>query len=148
VLTGGSRDAPERQQTLRATLEWSYTLLEARLQEVLKQRSSIGDTHTLAETLGAAAVVVLARGDASGSAQLCGFATTLRDAHGFELGPYERRLMDETVQTAREAFGPILQPRFGRDRYGAVKSVSCIPSGARTRAFRSPHGVVTGGATW
>src|SRR5437868_1299835 len=26
-------------------------------------------------------------------------------------------------------------------------SVSCIPSGARTRAFRSPHGVVTGGAT-
>ena len=27
LLTGGPRDAPERQQTLRATLEWSYQLL-------------------------------------------------------------------------------------------------------------------------
>jgi predicted ATPase len=27
VLTGGRRDAPERQQTLRATIEWSYDLL-------------------------------------------------------------------------------------------------------------------------
>jgi predicted ATPase/class 3 adenylate cyclase len=28
LLTGGRRDAPERQQTLRATVEWSYDLLE------------------------------------------------------------------------------------------------------------------------
>ncbi len=28
LLTGGRRDAPERQQTLRATIEWSYDLLE------------------------------------------------------------------------------------------------------------------------
>jgi predicted ATPase/class 3 adenylate cyclase len=28
LLTGGSRDAPERQQTLRATIEWSYGLLD------------------------------------------------------------------------------------------------------------------------
>ena len=27
VLTGGRRDAPERQQTLRATIGWSYDLL-------------------------------------------------------------------------------------------------------------------------
>jgi predicted ATPase/DNA-binding SARP family transcriptional activator len=27
LLTGGARDLPERQQTLRATLEWSYSLL-------------------------------------------------------------------------------------------------------------------------
>jgi predicted ATPase/class 3 adenylate cyclase len=29
LLTGGARDAPERQQTLRATIEWSYELLDA-----------------------------------------------------------------------------------------------------------------------
>jgi predicted ATPase/class 3 adenylate cyclase len=28
LLTGGNRDAPERQRTLRATLEWSYDLLD------------------------------------------------------------------------------------------------------------------------
>jgi predicted ATPase len=28
LLTGGARDAPERQQTLRATIDWSYELLE------------------------------------------------------------------------------------------------------------------------
>jgi non-specific serine/threonine protein kinase len=28
VLTGGARDAPERQQTLRATIDWSYGLLD------------------------------------------------------------------------------------------------------------------------
>ncbi|HYZ76444.1 MAG TPA: BTAD domain-containing putative transcriptional regulator [Gaiellaceae bacterium] len=30
LLTGGARDAPERQRALRATIEWSYQLLEER----------------------------------------------------------------------------------------------------------------------
>src|SRR6266700_4551305 len=34
-----------------------------------------------------------------------------------------------------------------RGAYSGVKSVSCVPSGAWTRALRSPHGVMTGGAT-
>ena len=29
LLTGGARDAPERQRTLRATIEWSYDLLDS-----------------------------------------------------------------------------------------------------------------------
>src|SRR5215210_3322948 len=28
LLTGGARDLPERQQTLRATIEWSHALLD------------------------------------------------------------------------------------------------------------------------
>ena len=34
LLTTGARDAPERQRTLRATIEWSHDLLDARTQEV------------------------------------------------------------------------------------------------------------------
>ena len=34
VLTGGARDAPERQRTLRATIEWSYDLLDSRAREL------------------------------------------------------------------------------------------------------------------
>jgi predicted ATPase len=34
-LTGGPRDAPERQQTLRATLDWSYELLPPGARELL-----------------------------------------------------------------------------------------------------------------
>jgi predicted ATPase/class 3 adenylate cyclase len=37
LLTGGARDAPERHQTLRATIEWSYGLLEGPLQEVFRR---------------------------------------------------------------------------------------------------------------
>jgi predicted ATPase/class 3 adenylate cyclase len=35
LLTGGARDLPERQQTLRATIDWSYELLEASEQRLL-----------------------------------------------------------------------------------------------------------------
>ena len=47
VLTGGSRDAPERQQTLRATIEWSYALLEVRLQEVFRRLAVFGGSFSL-----------------------------------------------------------------------------------------------------
>jgi predicted ATPase len=39
LLTGGARDLPERQQTLRATIEWSYELLDAREQELMARLS-------------------------------------------------------------------------------------------------------------
>ena len=34
LLTGGARDAPKRQQTLRATIEWSYELLDPPAREL------------------------------------------------------------------------------------------------------------------
>jgi predicted ATPase/DNA-binding CsgD family transcriptional regulator len=36
LLTGGRRDAPERQRTLRATIDWSYELLDADEQAVFR----------------------------------------------------------------------------------------------------------------
>jgi predicted ATPase/class 3 adenylate cyclase len=47
VLTGGGRDAPERQQTLRATIEWSYMLLEVRLQEVFRRLAVFAGSFSL-----------------------------------------------------------------------------------------------------
>jgi predicted ATPase len=39
VLTGGARDAPSRQQTLRATIDWSYSLLSPHEQGLLARLS-------------------------------------------------------------------------------------------------------------
>src|SRR5262245_35472607 len=39
LLTGGARDLPERQKTLRATIEWSYELLEPREQDLMARLS-------------------------------------------------------------------------------------------------------------
>src|SRR5207237_63618 len=49
VLTGGSRDAPERQQTLRATIEWSYTLLEGELQTLFRRLAVFSGSFSLDE---------------------------------------------------------------------------------------------------
>jgi predicted ATPase/class 3 adenylate cyclase len=47
VLTGGSRDAPARQQTLRATLEWSYDLLASEARRLLTKLSIFSGTFSL-----------------------------------------------------------------------------------------------------
>jgi len=47
LLTGGARDAPERQQTLRATIEWSYDLLDPRLQRVFLCLAAFRGTFSL-----------------------------------------------------------------------------------------------------
>jgi predicted ATPase/DNA-binding SARP family transcriptional activator len=43
LLTGGPRDAPDRQQTLRATIEWSLNLLEPEEQELFAQLGVFAD---------------------------------------------------------------------------------------------------------
>ncbi|HEX5166325.1 MAG TPA: LuxR C-terminal-related transcriptional regulator [Thermomicrobiales bacterium] len=37
LLTSGARDAPERQRTLRSTIDWSYQLLDERLQATFRR---------------------------------------------------------------------------------------------------------------
>jgi predicted ATPase len=48
VLTGGVRDAPERQQTLRATIEWSYQLLDEQEQDLFARLAVFVGGCTLA----------------------------------------------------------------------------------------------------
>ena len=47
VLTGGGRDVPERQQTLRATIDWSYRLLDEPLQTALRRLAVFAGTFSL-----------------------------------------------------------------------------------------------------
>ncbi|MEA2509445.1 MAG: hypothetical protein QOG21_1527 [Actinomycetota bacterium] len=47
LLTGGARDVPERQRTLRSTIEWSYDLLSADEQQLFAQLSIFAGGCTL-----------------------------------------------------------------------------------------------------
>jgi predicted ATPase/class 3 adenylate cyclase len=48
LLTGGARDAPERQRTLRATIGWSYDLLEDPGQELFARLSVFVGSYAIA----------------------------------------------------------------------------------------------------
>lgn len=60
LLTGGARDLPERQQTLRAAIAWSYDLLEPGEQALFRRLAVFAGGWTLeeAEAIGAAAPVL------------------------------------------------------------------------------------------
>ena len=47
VLTGGRRDAPERQRTLRATIDWSYDLLSAEEQRLFARLAVFAGSFTV-----------------------------------------------------------------------------------------------------
>ncbi len=48
ILTGGARDLPARQQTLRTTIAWSYSLLDAAEQRLFRRLSTFVGGWTLA----------------------------------------------------------------------------------------------------
>lgn len=47
LLTGGARDLPARQQTLRSTIEWSYDLLDEREQHLFRSLAVFAGGRTL-----------------------------------------------------------------------------------------------------
>ncbi|MGE3796836.1 MAG: helix-turn-helix domain-containing protein [Thermomicrobiales bacterium] len=47
ALTGGRRDAPERQQTLASTIRWSYELLDGHVQRMLRRLAIFSGGWTL-----------------------------------------------------------------------------------------------------
>ena len=59
LLTGGARDMPQRQQTLRAAIDWSYDLLAAAEQKLFRRLS----VFVGGSTLEAAEAVCNAKGD-------------------------------------------------------------------------------------
>ena len=49
LLTTGARDSPDRQQTLRATIDWSYSLLDGSQQRVFRRLAVFAGGCTLAD---------------------------------------------------------------------------------------------------
>jgi predicted ATPase/class 3 adenylate cyclase len=100
VLTGGARDVPARQQTLRNTIEWSYHLLTAREQRLFRWLSVfVGGC-----SLEAAEAVCSAPGDGAGQV-LDGVASLvdkslLQRVEQPEQGSEDQRLL--MLETIRE----------------------------------------------
>ena len=82
LLTGGSRAALERQQTLRATVDWSYSLLNAAEQQLLRRLAVFSESFDL----GAAEAV-------------CG----LGDIEPFEVTDLLGSLVDKSLVQAEQA---------------------------------------------
>jgi len=107
ILTDGARDAPERQRTLRATIEWSYDLLAPDLQELFARLAVFAGTFTLE----AAEVVAEATVDALGALVEASLVKALA-------GP--RFLMLETIrELALERFGELPAAAEVRRRHAA-----------------------------
>jgi len=98
VLGGGARDLPERQQTLRKTIQWSYELLNAEEQRLFRRLSIfVGGCG-----LEAIEAVCVALGDGDGEGQLFERITSLIDKSLLQTtgqeGVEPRFMMLETIR--------------------------------------------------
>jgi predicted ATPase len=90
LLTGGSRTSQERQQTLRATVEWSYSLLNTAEQRLLGRLSVFAESF-----------------DLDAAEAVCGFG----DIELFDVAGLLGSLVDKSLVAAEPA-GPALRYRL------------------------------------
>jgi non-specific serine/threonine protein kinase len=124
LLTGGARDAPARQQTLRSTIGWSYDLLEPREQalfrrlavfvggcslEAAREVCEEDQAQDLIESLVAKNLVRSLASDASPGEVRLGLFETIREfgleqlAWAGELEPLQRRHAESCLVLAERA---------------------------------------------
>ena len=112
LLTGGSRTAMPRQQTLRATVDWSYALLSEPERAVLRRLSVFAGGWTLDAAEAVAGVGVL---DLPGLlASLIEKSTVVADRHA---GAMRYRLLETIRQYARERLREAGEERRTRERH-------------------------------
>jgi non-specific serine/threonine protein kinase len=137
LLSAGSRTALPRHRTLRATMEWSFGLLAAREQVLLRRLSIFAGTFTLD------AAEAVCAGDGLGVEDILDGVTALVDKSLVVMEPEEGvaryRLLEtvrqygaERLDEAGEASAVAL--RFGEHCIGLVEAVApLIVGGARER---------------
>ena len=109
LLTGGARDLDEQQRTLRATIDWSYNLLDEQEQRLFRRLAVFAGGRTL-EAIEAICDV---EGDL-GIAVLGGVESLLETIH-----EYARELLRETGEAAEIR---VRHARFYRDLVAAEES--------------------------
>jgi predicted ATPase/class 3 adenylate cyclase len=95
LLTGGSRTALERQQTLRATVDWSYSLLTAAEQVLLGRLSVFAGSFDLA------AAEAVAGSGASDAVEVAGLLGSLVDKNLVVADPAGTGLRYRLLETIR-----------------------------------------------
>jgi non-specific serine/threonine protein kinase len=115
LLTGGARDLPERQQTMRGAIDWSYDLLDEEEKKLFRRLSVFVDGCTLE----AAEEVCSARGDL-GIDFLDGMAS----------------LVDKSLQQQQEHPG---EPRFRMLETIREYGLECLSNSEEAAAIRGQH---------
>jgi predicted ATPase/class 3 adenylate cyclase len=140
LLTGGSRTAPPRQQTLQATVEWSYSLLTGAEQLLLGRLSVFADSFDLD-----AAEAVCGFGDTQ-APDVAGLLGSLVDKSLVVAEPAGPALRYRLLETIRQ-FAADRLAEAGDDQAAAVAAAHCrhYLSVAETAA---PHLTGPGQGNW
>jgi predicted ATPase/DNA-binding XRE family transcriptional regulator len=121
LLISGARDLPERQQTMRATIAWSYVLLEGRERALFQCLAVFADSWTLEA---AEAVDAEARGAAAGREGILEALCRLVDQSLVEVDQAPERLpryrmLEPIRQYAAERLEQSGQATVARNRHAA-----------------------------
>ena len=119
LLTGGSRTAVERQQTLRATVDWSYSLLSGTEQVLLRRLSVFADSF-----------------DLDAAEAVCGFS----DIEAFDVTDLLGSLVDKSLVVA-EPSGDTLRYRLLETirQFAAEQLAEADDEDAAVRAAHCAH---------
>ena len=140
LLTGGSRTALARQQTLRATVEWSHSLLSGAEQVVLRRLSVFAESFDLD-----AAEAVCGFGDVEAS-DVAGLLGSLVDKSLVVAEPAGAALRYRLLETIRQ-FAAERLADAGQDEPAAIEAAHCGHFLAMAEAA-APHLTGPGQDAW